>query len=231
MGGIYYNAFLKSVEMKEKLLAILIDPDKFDASKSQIFLKEIPKRTTHLLVGGSSVGNGDTEKTLLSLKQKTDLPIFLFPGDHSQISGLADGVLFLTLLSGRNPEYLIGQQIKSVPTLKNLSLEIIATAYILIDGGFDSAVSRITQTQPIPQKNIDLIVNTALAGQYMGAKTIYLEAGSGALFPARPEIISEVKKATNIPLIVGGGIKTETQKLAAYKAGADMVVMGTAFEK
>lgn len=226
----FYKSFLKSVAEKEKQLAILVDPDKFEASEANYFLKQIPKETTHLFVGGSTVANGETEKVVKVLKVGTKLPIFLFPGDFSQITNSANALLFLTLLSGRNAEYLIGQQIKSISKLKNTDLEIISTGYILIDGGNVSAVSKVTNTEPLPQDNIEMIVNTALAGQLMGAKLIYLEAGSGAKFPVKPEIISEVKKALKIPLIVGGGIKTEIQKQEAYKAGADMVVMGTAFE-
>ncbi len=230
MEGIFYKSFLKRIAEKEKQLAILIDPDKFDISETKSFLKKIPKETTHIFVGGSTVANGETEATVQALKTETKLPIFLFPGDHSQITPLADALLFLTLLSGRNAEYLVGQQIKSISKLKNSPLEIISTGYILINGGNDSAVSKVTNTEPLPQENIENIVHTALAGQFMGAKLIYLEAGSGAKFPVKPEIISEVKKAINIPLIVGGGIKTEAQKNTAYEAGADMVVMGTAFE-
>jgi len=230
MEGIFYKTFLKSVVEKKKQLAILIDPDKFDISETNSFLKKIPKETTHLFVGGSTVSNGETEETVKALKAETKLPIFLFPGDYSHITSLADALLFLILLSGRNAEYLIGQQIKSISKLKNLNLEIISTGYILIDGGNDSAVSRVTKTEPLPQENIENIVHTALAGQFMGAKLIYLEAGSGAKFPVKPEIISEVKQAIKIPLIVGGGIKSETQKNDAYEAGADMIVMGTAFE-
>ena len=230
MEGIFYKAFLKSVAGKEKQLAILIDPDKFEISETNSFLKKIPKETTHLFVGGSTVANGETEKTVIALKAETKLPVFLFPGNHSQLTDLADALLFLTLLSGRNAEYLIGQQIKSIPKLKNSRLEIISTGYILIDGGNDSAVSKVTKTEPLSQENIENIVHTALAGQFMGAKLIYLEAGSGAKFPVKPEIISAVKKAIKIPLIVGGGIKTESQRQDAYKAGADMIVMGTVFE-
>ncbi|MCB0468424.1 MAG: geranylgeranylglyceryl/heptaprenylglyceryl phosphate synthase [Aequorivita sp.] len=226
----FYKNLLRSVAEKEKQLAILIDPDKFDISETKSFLKKIPKETTHLFVGGSTVANGETEATVKALKAETSLPIFLFPGDHSHITPFADALLFLTLLSGRNAEYLIGQQIKSISKLKNSTLEIIATGYILIDGGNDSAVSKVTNTEPLSQQNIEAIVHTALAGQFMGAKLIYLEAGSGAKFPVKPEIISEVKKAINIPLIVGGGIKTDAQKNAAYNAGADMVVMGTVYE-
>src|SRR5690554_4341326 len=230
MEGILYKTFLKSVAGKEKQLAILIDPDKFDISETNSFLVKIPKETTHIFVGGSTIVNGETEETAKALKAETQLPIFLFPGDYSQITDLADALLFLTLLSGRNAEYLIGQQIKSISKLKNSNLEIISTGYILIEGGNNSSVSNVTNTEPLPQENVEKIVHTALAGQFMGAKIIYLEAGSGAKFPVKPEIISEVKKAVNIPLIVGGGIKTEIQKQAAYNAGADMIVMGTAFE-
>ncbi len=226
----FYKNLLKSVSEKEKQLAILIDPDKFNISVTASFLQKIPNEATHLFVGGSTVANGETEATVKALKAKTSLPIFLFPGDHSHITPFADALLFLTLLSGRNAEYLVGQQIKSISKLKNSVLEIISTGYILIDGGNDSAVSKVTNTEPLPQGDIEMIVNTALAGQFMGAKLIYLEAGSGAKFPVKPEIISEVKKAISIPLIVGGGIKTEDQKQNAYNAGADLIVMGTAFE-
>ncbi|HAV53322.1 MAG: geranylgeranylglyceryl/heptaprenylglyceryl phosphate synthase [Aequorivita sp.] len=231
MEDIFYKNLLKSIAEKERQLAILIDPDKFNSSETDSFLKKIPKQTTHLFVGGSTVANGETEATVKALKVATQLPIFLFPGDWSHITHFADALLFLTLLSGRNAEYLVGQQIKSISKLKNSSLEIISTGYILIDGGNGSAVSKVTNTEPLPQENIENIVHTALAGQFIGAKIIYLEAGSGAKFPVKPEIISEVKKAINIPLIVGGGIKTEAQNNTAYEAGADMVVMGTAFEK
>lgn len=230
MKGTCYDSFLKLICEKEKLLAILIDPDKFNSAETKSFLNKIPKETTHLFVGGSIILNNETEDTVKALKAKTKLPVFLFPGDHTHISPRADALLFLTLLSGRNAEYLIGQQVKSISKLKDSELEIIPTGYILIDGGKDSAVSRVTKTEPLPQENIEAIVHTALAGQFMGAKFIYLEAGSGANYPVNPKIISEVRKAINIPLIVGGGIRTEFQKQTAYDAGADMIVMGTAYE-
>ncbi|SDW09962.1 phosphoglycerol geranylgeranyltransferase [Aequorivita viscosa] len=230
MDKLFYNAILKSVKANEKLLAILIDPDKFDNVEIDAFLNKIPNNTTHLFVGGSTVANGETEGVVKALKQNTKLPIFLFPGDYSHITSLADVLLFLTLLSGRNAEYLVGQQVKSIAKLKNSPLEIIPTGYLLIDGGNHSSVSKVTATEPISQENAEDIVHTALAGQYMGAKLIYLEAGSGAKFPVKPEIIAKVKEAIKIPLIVGGGIRSESQKQAAYLAGADMIVMGTAFE-
>lgn len=231
MEEIFYNSFLKLVANNEKQLAILMDPDKFNISETNIFLKKIPKETTHFFVGGSTVKRGQTEETVKTLKMETELPVFLFPGDYSQITPVADALLFLSLISGRNAEYLIGQQIKSIGPLMDANLEVIPTGYILIDGGTHSAVSRVSQTDPLPQSDIENIVHTALAGQFMGAKLIYLEAGSGAKMPVSSEIISAVKDVLKIPLIVGGGIKTEIQKQNAYTSGADMVVMGTAFEK
>src|SRR5690554_6431001 len=230
MDDSFYKYFQKNIAAGKKQLASLIDPDKFDISETELFLHKIPNDTTHLFVGGSTVENGQTEITVKAIKTKTELPIFLFPGDFSQITNEADVLLFLSLLSGRNAEYLIGQQVKSISKLKNSNLEIIPTGYILIDGGNNSSVSKVTKTSPISQTNIEEIVHTALAGQYMGAKLIYLEAGSGAKFPVKSEIISEVKNELKIPLIVGGGIRTVEQKTLAYDSGADMIVMGTAFE-
>lgn len=231
MGKGYYQRILQNSLDGVKSLAILVDPEKFNPESADRFLRELPQETTHIFVGGSTAKNGETEYVVKILKSKSQLPIILFPGHHSQITQEADALLFLTLLSGRNAEYLIGQQVKSIVQLKNSALEIIPTGYILIDGGNISAVSKVTNTEPLPQEDIETIVNTALAGQFMGAKLIYLEAGSGAKFPVQPEIISAVKKAIDIPFIVGGGIKTEAQKINAYKAGADMIVMGTVYEE
>ena len=226
----FYQTFIHTIEKGKKQLAVLIDPDIFDNSQSEEFLKNIPKQSTHLFVGGSTVENGKTEATVSSLKSFSSLPIFLFPGDRSQITEKADALLFLSLLSGRNPEYLIGQQVKAISNLKNTSLEIISMGYILINGGAESAVSRVSNTLPMSQENVQAIVDTAKAGEYLGKKLIYLEAGSGAKFPVNKYVINAVKEAITIPLLVGGGIKTENQKQEAFDAGADMVVMGTVFE-
>jgi phosphoglycerol geranylgeranyltransferase len=222
----------KAANQGTKLLAILLDPDKTAISE----LPEIAQRITNLnahfiFVGGSFVENGTTGLFVKMLKVHTQLPILLFPGDYSQVTDNADGLLFLSLLSGRNPEYLIEQQIKSVPYLKNSTLEIIPTGYILIDGGTHSSVLKISNTTPIPQENIELAVATAVAGMYKGKQLIYLEAGSGAKYPVNSTLIAQVKENINIPLIVGGGIKTKQQLNKAYKNGADLVVIGTAFEE
>ena len=227
---VHYQNILNAISEGKKCLAILVDPDKFLTSETVSFLQQLPTETTHLFVGGSTDANGHTEATVKALKNHAQLPVILFPGDHTQITKFADAILFLSLLSGRNPEYLVGQQLKAVSKLKASNLEVIPTGYILVDGGTESAVARVSNTQPLSQEDSETIVNTVIAGEFMGAKLIYLEAGSGAIIPVKPQLISEVKKAITIPLIVGGGIKTEIQKQAAYKAGADLVVMGTAFE-
>jgi len=158
------------------------------------------------------------------------LPILLFPGNPSQISIEAHGILFLTLLSGRNPDFLIEHQVKAAPFLKKTNLEIISTGYILIDGGNQTAVASVSKTIPLPRHNSDIAVATALAGEFLGNKLIYLEAGSGANLSIPLETISLVSKNIGIPLIVGGGIKDIQGIDDAYAAGADLVVIGTAFE-
>ena len=225
-----YSSMLLAAAENQSCLAILIDPEKFNTNNTANFLETLPNTTTHLFVGGSTVEGERCEQTVASLKNHTALPIVLFPGDYHQITPKADAVLFLSLLSGRNPEYLIGQQVKAVRQLEKLTLEVIPTAYLLIDGGTESAVARVSETQAMPQEQIEAIVHTAKAGEYMGAQLIYLEAGSGAIHPVHPAIISAVKEVVQIPLIVGGGIRTEAQKIAAYQAGAHMVVMGTVYE-
>ena len=228
-----YNQWLNDITAGQKQLTILIDPEKFvlEDAFAKAYLLKIPDATTHIFVGGSTDNSNQTDATVQLLKKHTTLPVFLFPGDYTQLTPKVDGVLLLSLLSGRNPEYLIHQHVQAAPILHRLAVEIIPTGYILIDGGKETAVQRISKTVPIDQKHIDLIQHTALAGQHLGKKCIYLEAGSGALYPVDPKIIKAVKQILDIPLIVGGGIRSTQQMQAAYQAGADMVVIGTAFEK
>ena len=221
----------KSSKKGEKLLAILLDPDKTKLDEISIISKRIENiKANFIFVGGSFVKKGVTGIFVEKLKEHTNIPIVLFPGDYSQVTNNADGLLFLSLLSGRNPEYLIEQQIKAVPFLKDSNLEIIPTGYILIDGGINSSVLKVSKTTAISQNNIQLAIETAVAGMYKGKQLIYLEAGSGAKTVVNEKLISEVKKNISIPLIVGGGIKTKEQLNAAYNNGADLVVIGTAFE-
>lgn len=215
----------------EKMLAVLLDPDKFIDFRFCEFFANLPEETSHILVGGSTVESETSRKVIEKIRQYTDLPVVLFPGDYSQITGLEDAILFLSLISGRNPEYLIGQQIKAVPFLQNYKVQVIPTGYILIDGGTISAVQRVTGTPPLSQNNPEVIIHTAVAGELSGKKLIYLEAGSGARLHVHPTIISAVKQAINVPLIVGGGIRSRKVLEDVYNAGADMAVIGTAFEK
>jgi putative glycerol-1-phosphate prenyltransferase len=220
-----------SKRKKEKLLAILLDPDKLSVNKLPVIISKISSNKVHFIfVGGSSVTNGITEIFVRKIKTLTSIPIVLFPGDFSQLTNNANAVLFLSLLSGRNPEYLVEQQIKSVDFLKNSSLEIIPTGYILIDGGVETSVQKVSNTTPIPQLNLEEILNTSIAGEYLGKQIIYLEAGSGAVTPVDPKIIRSVSENIDIPIIVGGGIRTKQQLRMAFDNGADLVVIGTAFE-
>lgn len=226
-----YKDILTLINSGEKLLAVLIDPDKMTVEKASGFITKVNKSVaTHIFVGGSTVDDGATGLLVNELKKLTKCPVVLFPGEVTQITDKADAILFLSLISGRNPEYLIGKHIDAVSKLKNTNLEIIPTGYILIENGKETAVQKVTNTIPMPRANIQHIVDTAKAGELLGMKFIYLEAGSGAKHSVNVEIISAVKQVLNIPLIVGGGIRTIDQMNKAYNFGADLVVIGTAFE-
>ena len=221
----------KAKKNGKKLLAILLDPEKTGPDSIPEMTVTLSKSADYIFVGGSMVANGKTEALVSVLKKYSTLPIVLFPGDYTQITDKANAILFLSLLSGDNPEYLIRQQLKSIPQLKNSGLEIIPTGYILIDGATETSVQRISNTKPILSDDTELAVNTAVAGMYMGKELIYLEAGSGAKNPVPETTITAVSKSIDIPLIVGGGIRSRHQLESVYKAGADLVVIGTAFEE
>ncbi len=230
MSEIYSN-ILGAIEAEQKLLAVLIDPDK----KSSHDVAEVcchidASIATHIFIGGSIVNEGDTEIITKEIKRHTSLPIVLFPGNTSQITKHADAILFLSLISGRASEFLIGKHVKAAPLLKATNLEVISTGYLLIESGNESAVERVTNTDPMLRNDVQKIVDTAIAGELLGMKLIYLEAGSGAAIPISEDIISRVKQNITIPLIVGGGIKNNSQLQNAFNAGADMVVIGTAIE-
>jgi len=231
MTAIYKN-IRASIKRQDRLFAVLIDPDKTSVNKISVFIDKINRSiATHIFVGGSVVDDNKTDVLIEEIKKFTKLPIVLFPGDITQISNKADALLFLSLISGRNPEYLIGKHVDSVSKLKRTNLEVIPTGYILVENGKQTSVERVTHTKPISRDNIECIVNTAKAGELLGMKLIYLEAGSGALEPVTSDIISSVKSGLSIPLIVGGGIRTIGQLENAYSSGADLVVIGTALEE
>jgi len=214
------------------LLAVLFDPDKEDALAIPDKIKKVnASMATHIFVGGSRDPEGKTEELISVVKKHTQLPVIIFPGDINQVSSSADAILFLSLISGRNPDYLIEKQVQAVPKLLNTGLEVISTGYMLIESGAISAVERVSKTVPLSSHDLLTITHTAKAGELLGMKMIYLEAGSGALSPISTEIIKAVKQCLNIPLIVGGGLRTPGQLQDAYEAGADLVVVGTAFEQ
>lgn len=227
-----YQDILQAATKGEKLLAVLIDPDKMLLENVAGFLKKLSNSiATHIFVGGSTVADNATEILVLEIKKHTNLPIVIFPGDTSQITNHANAILFLSLISGRNPEYLIGKHVASVSTLRESNLEVIPTGYVLIENGKKTAVQRVTQTQPLFKNEIQTIVDTAKAGELLGMKLMYLEAGSGATYPVTPDIVKQVCEEISIPLIVGGGIRNSEQLQQAYISGADLVVIGTAFEE
>lgn len=216
----------------KKMLAFLIDPDKAAANH----LKELcqlaeEQAVDFFLVGGSLLTGGDLDECIKLLKSFSKLPIIIFPGSPSQISNRADAILFLSLLSSRNAEMLIGQQVVAAPYLQKSELEVIGTAYLLIDGGKQTTASYISNSNPIPADKPEIAAFTALAGQYMGMKMVYLDAGSGAKNSIPIEMIQSVSSRINIPLVVGGGINSKEKIKAAQQAGADLIVIGNALEK
>lgn len=216
---------------KNKMLVVLIDPDKHD-DVSLISYLEIVKQypPDFILVGGSLVSKS-VNATIEKVKTVTKLPVFLFPGNLLQLCDQADGILLLSLISGRNPEYLIGNHVLAAPFLKSTGMEIIPTGYIIVETGSKTAVEYISNTTAIPSGKTDIAVSTAMAGEMLGLKMIYLEGGSGADKPVNQTLISEIKKHISIPLIVGGGIRTAIQAKDAYSAGADIIVVGNALEE
>jgi putative glycerol-1-phosphate prenyltransferase len=227
-----YKSILDSSRKNKKLFAVLIDPDKID-NKGLIALIKLSLKgnVDFFFVGGSFLTADNFSNTISIIKNNSSIPVVLFPGSTLQLSGKADAILFLSLISGRNPEMLIGNHVLAAPYLKNTSLEIIPVGYMLIDSGKTTTALYISNTLPIPYGKNDIAVYTALAGEMLGLKLIYLDGGSGAIKPVSENMISAVKQNVNIPLVVGGGIKTPEMAYKACKAGADVIVVGNAVEK
>ncbi len=210
-------------------LAVLIDPEKVSDKTGRLIDLMSVSPPDFVLVGGSTGSAMDA--LILRLKDRVKAPVILFPGNVSQLSAKADAIMFLSLISGRNPEYLIGSHVKAAPLIKNTTLKVIPVGYMLIDGGKISAVQRVSGTEPIDSSNIDLLTSTALAGQYLGLSHIYLEAGSGALHRVPDDVIRAVRSTISIPLIVGGGLQSRADLEAVSAAGADIAVIGNALEE
>lgn len=216
---------------KQKKFALLVDPDKYDDQALDNLIGHINQDPPDLLLVGGSILYKPIDITITDLKLNTHVPVFIFPGNVIQLSDRADGILFLSLISGRNPEYLIGNHVLAAPHLSNAGIEVIPTGYMLIENGSSTSVEYMSHTRPIPAGKPEIAVATAMAGEMLGMKIIYLEAGSGAEHPVGYDTIHAIRRNISLPLIAGGGISTPAIAKDVLNAGADMFVVGTAVEK
>jgi len=222
-----------NIAKNQKHLAVLIDPDSIESESQLINICKHSNESSidFILVGGSLITNGFFDRCIQIIKQHTQIPVVLFPGNIMQVSKDADAILLLSLISGRNPDLLIGKHVLAAPMLKKSGLEIIPTGYMLIDGGNITSVSYMSNTTPIPAEKHSIAACTAMAGEMLGLQVTYMDAGSGAQHPISTKIISAVRESVNGPIFIGGGIRTPEGAIAACNAGADVVVVGNAFEK
>src|SRR5690554_648308 len=226
-----YNLIQNRIKKHQKSLLLLIDPDKFNAQRIQQIGNMIKGRSVPFIVVGGSMISSPISPVVKDIKEVLQLPIVLYPGSPTHLTEGADGLFLLSMISGRNPDLLIGHHVTAAPLLKQMNIEIISTGYMLIDGGCTTSVEYISQTRPIPANKSDIAVATAMAGEMLGLKMIYMDAGSGAKNPIPTEMIANVRENISLPMLIGGGIKTAQQLKAAYSAGADMVIIGNALEK
>ncbi len=227
--------YLQLAERKKlgrKSFTVLIDPDKVDNAKlEQLVTLAMDAKVDYFFVGGSLVISNHLDECIQQIKASCDIPVILFPGSPSQVSRYADALLYLSLISGRNPELLIGQHVVSAPFVKKSGLEIMPTGYLVIDGGAPTTVSYISNASPIPSDKNEIAMCTAMAGEMLGMKLIYMDAGSGAKRPIPEEMIHKVATHIEAPLIIGGGITDPEKAYINCKAGADVIVVGNAIEK
>jgi putative glycerol-1-phosphate prenyltransferase len=227
-----YNSLQNARQENKGKFIVLIDPDKLRLQKiEEIIALSIEAKVDYFFIGGSLIVNDMLDQVLTDIKKSCNIPLILFPGNSFQLSWRADAILFLSLISGRNPDLLIGKHVITAPFLKVSPLEIISTGYMLIDGGVQTSVSYMSNTSPIPADKNDISLCTAIAGELLGLKMIYMDAGSGAKNPISKKMIETVSNGINIPLIVGGGIQTPQKAAENIKSGADAIVVGTAIEK
>ncbi|MES2797182.1 MAG: geranylgeranylglyceryl/heptaprenylglyceryl phosphate synthase [Bacteroidota bacterium] len=227
-----YNKIVKGKENQIKGLAILLDPDKIDFETLPDIIHDcILNKISYFFVGGSLISNHQLADLISFIKKYCDIPVVLFPGNSLHIEPSADAILLLSLISGRNPEFLIGHHVISAPILKKSGLEIISTGYILVDSGQQTTVSYISNTTPVPHNKPEIAACTAMAGEMLGMSLIYLDGGSGAKYPISAEMITKVKQSVDLPIIVGGGINSIEKAKTAFEAGADIVVIGNKIEQ
>jgi phosphoglycerol geranylgeranyltransferase len=225
------NIYNKITAGGRKHFAVLVDPDKYsdqDAARAATLAAQ--SGVDFIFVGGSLLSRDNLGQCLKVIKESCSIPVILFPGSVMQVDGQADAILLLSLISGRNPDLLIGKHVIAAPYLKSSGLEILSTGYMLIDGGNNTTAMYISNTQPIPREKSDIAICTAMAGEMLGMKLIYLDAGSGATMPVSVEMIVKVRNSITVPLIVGGGIRTAEQAVERCRAGADIIVVGNAIE-
>lgn len=227
-----YQKLLHETEQGKKQLAVLVDPDKLlNKEVESIAINAAKSGVDYFFVGGSLLVNNELDQCVKTLKANSEIPVILFPGNTMQMSWRADAILFLSLISGRNAEMLIGRHVISAPYLKLSPLEVISCGYMLVESGKTTAVQYMSNTMPIPADKMDIAICTAMAGEMLGLKMIYLEAGSGAQHSIPIAMIEQVKQNISIPLIAGGGLRTPEKVNEAAVAGADIIVVGNAFEK
>ena len=227
-----YKELLERKQKGQKSFAVLIDPDKVNPPAIEHLVKlSVEAGVDYFLVGGSLVISNQLDEVVQQIKAACDIPVILFPGSPSQVSKYADGLLYLSLISGRNPELLIGQHVISAPFVKQSGLEIISTAYMVVDGGAPTTVSYISNAAPLPSDKNEIAMCTAMAGEMLGMKVVYMDAGSGAKRPISESMIQAVAQQIEAPLIIGGGITDPEKAYRNCKAGADVIVIGNAIEK
>ncbi len=227
-----YHSLTEKKQQGKKSFAVLIDPDKVnDDNMERLIELATSSRVDYFLVGGSLVISNYLDECVQLIKQRCSIPVILFPGSPSQVSKYADALLYLSLISGRNPELLIGQHVVSAPVVRNSGLEIMPTGYMVIDGGAPTTVSYISNAAPLPSDKNEIAMCTAMAGEMLGMKLIYMDAGSGARRAISESMIEKVSSCIDVPLIIGGGITTPEKAYLNCKAGADVIVVGNAIEK
>lgn len=226
-----YSQLLKTIEKKGGAYLVLLDPDKLNSDKLETFIKKCNEADVDgFLIGGSLMLNGDFDSFIKRVKQSTNLPAIIFPGAINQVSSYADAILFLSVVSGRNPEHLIGKHVLAAPLIKKAELEPISTAYILVESGTSTTAQYMSGSLPIPRNKSEIAAATALASEYIGMKLIYLEAGSGAQQTVPNDMVKAVSSVCSIPIIVGGGIKSPNTAREKVNNGAKIIVTGNFFE-